>query len=317
MDDAVDERPRPAPFQRRVSFSAGVPLPSKASSKKPTRAELVSRSVGGWLREYLLEWQLTDARNVRVLQARANALAEAIEHSDAVVFVKPGGLCPFCNLASKVLLEAAEDSRFSLHVADLFNEDRDALRDLYVEAHVEAAEFYDTLARQAIGRSPAHVMLLHETDIAALWIADLVAALEANGWTIISADEAYADPFGEYAKTFDTPSAQGTLTEMVAWEAGIPAPRWYRGNDTGLAQQLFDLYDRNQRIDSSALRDFGHSLSVYVIYSPAGPVFVFHSDNEFGTGPGLISIANRRSCVQNQPRTCAKFISGGNPGPSS
>lgn len=28
---------------------------------------------------------------------------------------------------------------------------------------------------------------------------------------------------------------------MVAWEAGIPAPRWYRGNDTGLAQQLFDL----------------------------------------------------------------------------
>lgn len=119
--------------------------------------------------------------------------------------------------------------------------DRDALRDLYVEAHVEAAEFYDALARQAIGRSPAHVMLLHETDIAALWIADLVAALEASGWTIISADEAYADPFGEYAKTFDTPSAQGTLTEMVAWEAGIPAPRWYRGNDTGLAQQLFDL----------------------------------------------------------------------------
>ena len=130
MDDAVDERPRPAPFQRRVSFSAGVPLPSKASSKKPTRAELVSRSVGGWLREYLLEWQLTDARNVRLLQARANALAEAIEHSDAVVFVKPGGLCPFCNLASKALLEAAEDSRFSLHVADLFNEDRDALREM-------------------------------------------------------------------------------------------------------------------------------------------------------------------------------------------
>ena len=130
MDDAVDERPRPAPFQRRVSFSAGVPLPSKASSRKPTRTELVSRSVGGWLREYLLEWQLTDARNVRLLQARANALAEAIEHSDAVVFVKPGGLCPFCNLASKALLEAAEDSRFSLHVADLFNEDRDALREM-------------------------------------------------------------------------------------------------------------------------------------------------------------------------------------------
>ena len=118
--------------------------------------------------------------------------------------------------------------------------DRDAFRDLYVEAHVEAAEFYDQLARQVIGRSPAHVMLLHETDIAALWIGELVEALRAKGWTIISADEAFADPFGAYAKSFDTPSAQGTLTEMVAWEAGAPAPRWYRGNDTKLAQEWFD-----------------------------------------------------------------------------
>ena len=118
--------------------------------------------------------------------------------------------------------------------------DRDALRDLYVEAHVDAAEFYDRLARQVIGHSPAHVLLLHETDIAALWIGDLVAALRAKGWTIVSADEAYADPFAGYAKTFDTPSAQGTLTEMVAWQKGVPAPRWYRGNDTRLAQQWFD-----------------------------------------------------------------------------
>ena len=118
--------------------------------------------------------------------------------------------------------------------------DREALRDLYVEAHVEAADFYDELARQAIGRSPVHMLLLHETDIAALWIGDLVAALEAAGWTIVSADEAYADPFAQYARTYETYSAQGTLTEMVAWQAGLPAPRWYRGNDTDLAQRWFD-----------------------------------------------------------------------------
>lgn len=118
--------------------------------------------------------------------------------------------------------------------------DREALRKLYVEAHVDAAEFYDTLARKAIGRSPAHVLLLHETDLAALWIGDLVRALEAKGWTIVSADEAYADPFAQRARTYDTPSAQGTLTEMVAWDKGLPAPRWYRGNNTDLAQQWFD-----------------------------------------------------------------------------
>jgi len=118
--------------------------------------------------------------------------------------------------------------------------DRKALRDLYIDAHVDAAEFYDALARQAIGRSPAHVMLLHETDIAALWIGDLVKALEERGWTVVSADEAYADRFADLALGYDTPSAQGTLTEMVAWEKGLPAPRWYRGNDTDLAQQWFD-----------------------------------------------------------------------------
>ena len=72
--------------------------------------------------------------------------------------------------------------------------DRDALHNLYIETHVEAAEFYDGLARRTIGRSPAHVLLLHETDLAALWIADLVAALRARGWEIVTADEAFADP---------------------------------------------------------------------------------------------------------------------------
>lgn len=117
---------------------------------------------------------------------------------------------------------------------------RDALGDLYVESHVEAAEFYDELARRTLGRSPAHVLLLHETDLAALYIGDLVAALRAHGWTIISADEAFADPIAPLASTYDTPSAQGALIEQLAWERGIPAPRWYARNDTNLARTQFD-----------------------------------------------------------------------------
>jgi peptidoglycan/xylan/chitin deacetylase (PgdA/CDA1 family) len=72
--------------------------------------------------------------------------------------------------------------------------DRAALRALYVEMLVGAAEFADRTALAAIGRSPAHVMLLHETDIAALFIADAVAALRAAGWEIVTADQAYHDP---------------------------------------------------------------------------------------------------------------------------
>ncbi len=72
--------------------------------------------------------------------------------------------------------------------------DMDALGDLYVETLVETAEFYDRIARDALGRSPVHVLLLHETDLAALYVEKLVAGFRAAGWEIATADEAYADP---------------------------------------------------------------------------------------------------------------------------
>jgi len=72
--------------------------------------------------------------------------------------------------------------------------DYERLRAAYVELLVAGVEWYDGIAREALGRSPAHVLLLHENDLAALFIADLVAALRAKGWKIVSADEAYADP---------------------------------------------------------------------------------------------------------------------------
>lgn len=72
--------------------------------------------------------------------------------------------------------------------------DMEALRDLYVETLVDTANFYDRIAVETIGRSPAHVLLLHETDLAAMFVDDLTAALRADGWDIVPIDEAYLDP---------------------------------------------------------------------------------------------------------------------------
>lgn len=115
--------------------------------------------------------------------------------------------------------------------------DLKALRDLYVETLVGAADFYNDLAVRTLGRSPAHVMLLHETDLNALYIEDLVAALRADGWEIVTADEAYADPIAGAVP--DVPSANGTRTELMAWEKGLPAPRWYERDDLDIANPLF------------------------------------------------------------------------------
>jgi peptidoglycan/xylan/chitin deacetylase (PgdA/CDA1 family) len=115
--------------------------------------------------------------------------------------------------------------------------DMAGLRDLYVSTMVGAADFADQLSLKTWARQPAQVIVLHETDIAALFIADLVRALRADGWEIVTADQAYADPIANLAP--DVPSANGTLLELAAWEKGVPPPRWYERNDMALAKRLF------------------------------------------------------------------------------
>lgn len=113
-----------------------------------------------------------------------------------------------------------------------------ALRDFYVARHVEAANFNDELARKVLGRSPVHVMLLHESDVSATYIVQLVTALRKDGWAIETADIAFRDPI--YRTQPEVPVSTGTLTERLAWEKGLPAPRWYGYLNTSLLTQLFN-----------------------------------------------------------------------------
>ena len=115
--------------------------------------------------------------------------------------------------------------------------DHNALRDLYVETHVQAANFGDSLARRALGRAPAHMLLLHETDLAALYIEDLVTALRADGWTIVTADEAYRDPMGKEQPVIA--DANGTLIQMISWDKGVKGPRWFERNEVDVMNALF------------------------------------------------------------------------------
>ena len=75
--------------------------------------------------------------------------------------------------------------------------DMEALQNAYVDMLMGAVHFYDEAAVETFGRSPAHVILLHENDVAALFIDDFIAALRADGWDIVSPDVAYADPIAD------------------------------------------------------------------------------------------------------------------------
>ena len=116
--------------------------------------------------------------------------------------------------------------------------DMKALRRLYLATQMSGVAYYDELARRTLGRSPAHVLLLHETDLAAMFIGDLAAELRRNGWTIITADEAFADPISRAMP--DVPYAAGTLIGTMAWEKGIEPPVWPILITTSVADFMFE-----------------------------------------------------------------------------
>lgn len=99
--------------------------------------------------------------------------------------------------------------------------DLDALGRAYVDLMMTAVRFFDDKAREGLGRAPAQVLLLHENDVGALFIGDLVTALRAEGWEIISPDEAYRDPLAD-----ETPrtlfSGQGRIASVLV-DRGWPA----------------------------------------------------------------------------------------------
>jgi peptidoglycan-N-acetylglucosamine deacetylase len=114
--------------------------------------------------------------------------------------------------------------------------DMAALRHLYIDTHVKAADFADKLGRRTFGRAPKQILLLHDTDLAALYIVDLVNALRADGWTIISADEAYAKPLPQMTKL---PDANGTRLQMLAREKAVSGPYWFERNESSVMKRLF------------------------------------------------------------------------------
>jgi len=68
------------------------------------------------------------------------------------------------------------------------------LKQLYTSMLWESILFYDKIAVKTLGASPKHVLLLHENDLTALFIDDLVRHIRQQGWEIISPMDAYNEP---------------------------------------------------------------------------------------------------------------------------
>lgn len=93
------------------------------------------------------------------------------------------------------------------------------VQELFIKHIISAAQFNDNLAIKTIGRSPKHVLLLHEMDATVMFLDSLVNELRLKGWTIISAEEAFKDSI--YSETpKNTYSGNGIIAQLAFEKTG-------------------------------------------------------------------------------------------------
>jgi peptidoglycan-N-acetylglucosamine deacetylase len=118
--------------------------------------------------------------------------------------------------ANEILLQAIANGKKWDHVN---------LCQTYTRIITDEAEFYDDMSVKALNRSVKHVALLHETDINALCIVEIVDGLRAQGWKIISPDLAYTDPIAKNEPPSTVPLHMGRVFAL-AKQVGYKGPYW-------------------------------------------------------------------------------------------
>ena len=87
----------------------------------------------------------------------------------------------------------AIDDRLTKRVAQDPKADLSKYRQFYLDHLWERAQFYDDLAIKALGRRPAHTILLHHRLLNALFLGDVLDMFQKRGWEPISAEKAYEE----------------------------------------------------------------------------------------------------------------------------
>lgn len=113
-----------------------------------------------------------------------------------------------------------DDYLFSFKINKAKNQnktiDYSKVRSLFLKHVLEAADYYEALAVKTLGRSPKHVILLHEMDATVMFIGELVTELRARGWKIIPVSEAFKDPI--YLEQPKNTYANNGLIAQLAFE---------------------------------------------------------------------------------------------------
>jgi len=116
-------------------------------------------------------------------------------------------------------------------------------RDFYLEHMWARAAYYDSLAHRVLGYQVKHTVLMHFNLLNALFLGDLIAMFKANGWELIDAEQAFADPVFA-AKPKILPAGESIIWSLAKEKGTIAKSLRYPAEDG---------YYENARMDKLGL----------------------------------------------------------------
>lgn len=116
-----------------------------------------------------------------------------------------------------------------------------AFKELYLAIITESVTFYNQLATKSLGRIPAHIILLHANDLNALYILDIVKALNSIGGKMISPIKAFEDPISDQ-KYNPFPNSMRRLSAIARYVAKISGPNRPVWTNTEYIDAIFEKY---------------------------------------------------------------------------
>ena len=111
--------------------------------------------------------------------------------------------------------------------------DQDRLCQSYAKMMTEEAQFFDDMSVKALGRSVKHVILLHETDLNALCLENLIQKFKQENWSFISPDQAYHDPIATREPRASSKLNDGRVLALAKETkyTGPFSPKWSQPNE--------------------------------------------------------------------------------------
>ena len=108
-------------------------------------------------------------------------------------------------------------------------------RDYYLEHMWTRADYYDKLGHRALNYPVKHTLLVHFNLLNALFLNDIIEMLQAKGWRLIDAEDAFTDPVFA-AKPKVLPAGESIIWSVAKEKGTIPMSQRYPAEDGNIEE---------------------------------------------------------------------------------